>query len=352
MALIKSDVELQEFLSAAGSARYLALDTEFVRERTYYPTLCLVQLGIDDSAVCVDCIEGIEPKDLSVLMSWAPAMLVHSGRQDLEILWYATGMLPGALVDTQIAAALTGLPSQVGYADLAQRILGIDLDKSQTRRDWTKRPLPESALRYALDDVAYLEPLLDELLTRLDKLGRLEWLEEDCQAQLNPQHFEDLDRITKRLRGISRLTKPQQDTAAKLVEWREDRAKDANRPRRWILADDVLIDMAKAMPTSVDDLMEIDRLPEKLVERNGEKILHALENGESTAPDFPAPSSREQRNLQKRLQERVSDLCKQLRLDPEVVATRQELGGLARGELPSRLASGWRNEYLSQAGIL
>ena len=140
----------------------LSLDTEFIRERTYYPQLCLLQISDATTAVCVDCLAGLDLTERRErLLEHAP-VLMHSGRQDLEILWQQLGQLPTTLIDTQIAAGLLGMAPQIGYGELVENRLSVKLDKSNSRRDWTLRPLPADALRYALDDVHYLRPLWDE----------------------------------------------------------------------------------------------------------------------------------------------------------------------------------------------
>src|SRR5690606_5248407 len=150
---------------------------EFVRERTYYPQLCLVQVATGDSAACVDCLAEIDLAPFfSLLARPGLTWVLHSGRQDLEVLHQHAGVLPARIADTQIAAALTGRAAQIGLRELLAQVLGVDIGKDHTRADWSARPLPEGPLRYALDDVRHLLPLWRRLEQELDRLGRLDWL--------------------------------------------------------------------------------------------------------------------------------------------------------------------------------
>ena len=177
--IISDRARLDDFAATLADASAIALDTEFLRERTYRPQLCLLQLAGNGRAACVDPLADL-PLDVlrPRITSAATPKILHAARQDLEVLWPVFGPIEG-IYDTQIAAGLAGLPAQVGYSELVRRLLGIDLPKGQTRTDWSRRPLSEAQLQYAIDDVLHLPALRDALDEQLDKLGRRDWLAEE-----------------------------------------------------------------------------------------------------------------------------------------------------------------------------
>jgi ribonuclease D len=214
-----------------AGASALALDTEFMRERTYRAELCLLQLAGPDCATCIDPLALADLTPVAELLR-APGTLkvVHASRQDLEVLFPAVGLVT-PVFDTQVAAALAGLPAQVGYAELVRRFLGHELHKAHTRTDWSRRPLSPEQVLYALDDVRYLLPLKDALEERLAGLGRLDWLREELAALADPAAFEpDPDRAWLRVKGLRDLDPARERLARLLAAWRERRAGDRNRP--------------------------------------------------------------------------------------------------------------------------
>src|SRR5690554_6349019 len=191
--LIDDERGLHELCDALLKAELVGIDTEFVRERTYYPQLCLVQVATDKVTVCVDCLAGLDLAPFfTTLVRPEVTWVLHSGRQDLEVIRQHANVLPHRVIDTQIAAALTGRAAQIGLREALATVLGIDIGKDHTRADWSARPLPEGPLRYALDDVRYLLPLWHRLEGELDRLGRLEWLAEDCARLVDGAQQEDL----------------------------------------------------------------------------------------------------------------------------------------------------------------
>lgn len=347
--LIETQQQLEQALATMSGP--IAVDTEFVRERTYYPQLCLLQVSDADTAVCVDCLADLELQPLRAQLL-ERTMLMHSGRQDLEILWQTLGQLPQQLVDTQIAAGLLGLAPQVGYGELVENRLSVKLDKTNSRRDWTKRPLSADGLRYALDDVRYLIPLWHSLAAELDKLDRLDWLTEDCQRLLNPELFDNPKQVFSKLKGLGRLPPQAQARAYGLVQWRETHAQQINRPRRWVLADRPLLQMASERPRDLDQLTAIADVGSGLVKRQGPALLAQIA-AETQAPDIKVPKSLDvdQRRQLKTYSQRVAHIAEQLGVRVEVLATRSELEALVRGQKAQRLASGWRHGQLDAAGL-
>ncbi|HIP53069.1 MAG TPA: ribonuclease D, partial [Chromatiales bacterium] len=204
-------IDTQEGLTALcaelGDSRWLAVDTEFLRERTYYPQLCLVQVASEEIAACIDplTIDDLSPlRDL--LLNPDTLKVFHAARQDLEILFQLWEAVPAPVFDTQIAATLLGLGDQTGYANVVEQVLKVTLAKEHSRTDWTRRPLLEEQRRYALDDVIYLGRLYQEMHARLENLGRTHWLREDFNALVDPALYRiQPESMWQRIRGRQRL---------------------------------------------------------------------------------------------------------------------------------------------------
>lgn len=343
---------LDEVVDGISEIEQIAIDTEFVRESTYFPQLCLIQIAGERLIACVDCLAPIDLDALfDVLFRKACTWVLHSARQDLEVLSNRSGRLPTRLFDTQVAAALIGYPPQVGLQELLARTIGVELAKGHARADWSRRPLDDAALRYAIDDVRYLLAAKAHLEQRLAELGRTAWLEEDSQRLLEEAGAADLPTIWRRLKGVSRLDAAQQRVALALLEWRESRAKRLNRPRRWIISDELVTRLAQTMPDSPQALRSVE-LPKRLAAKSGEEILrviretdHARLDAQLAAAQPPAAD----RKLMKGLQLKVKERAEALGLYPEVLATRRELAAIAAGETPALLARGWRAEQLKDA---
>jgi len=344
---IDDDLELRDYLATIAGAPTLALDTEFVREKTYYPQLCLVQIAAGDSIACIDCLAAIDLAPFYArLLRDGSAWIVHSSRQDLEVLYQHTQRLPDRLIDTQIAAGLVGYPPQIGLQEVLAKELGVELAKEYTRTDWSRRPLPEAAAAYARDDVRSLHALWSALAARLEALGRLSWVEQDCAALTNQAPITPPEQIWARLRALRRLDTGSRSAALMLVEWRERRAQSRDRPRRWLLSDEQLIAIARERPTSLDALRAVPDLPPRLVDRAGAEILTALGAADDPANLARAESLAEDeapdRRRLKELQAAIKELATTLEIYPEILATKQELLEMLSGRVPVRIASTWR----------
>ena len=242
---IDNDAALERLVGVLATTSIAAVDTEFVREKTYYPQLCLIQIGAGEQVACVDCLAKLDLEPLYArLFDPSFTWVLHSARQDLEVVFQRAGRMPPRLIDTQVAAAFTGYPPQIGLEGLLKRELGVELGESFARTDWSRRPLPDAPLRYALDDVRYLLPAWQRLDAELDRLGRREWLREDCERMLAEQPVADTIAVWSRLKGVHGLPFASQCAALALVRWREAAAQRSDRPRRWLLADEVLIEIA------------------------------------------------------------------------------------------------------------
>ena len=343
---IDDKAALLEYLSELTQGKLIGLDTEFVREKTYFAKLCLIQIAVGDAIACIDCLADIDLDALyETLLRDDCTWIVHSSRQDLEVIYQHTQKLPAALIDTQVAAGLVGYAPQISLQDLVADTLGVELDKSHTRTDWSRRPLPSEAIEYARDDVRSLHALWDALVEKLGALGRRDWLEQDCALLLAQEPVTPVEQVFARLKGARSLDLQGQSAALALVEWREERARRRDRPRRWILGDEQLVGIARVQPRSIAALAETD-LPKKLAEHAGHDILDALER--STSPeslerveglgDAEKPEKRQLRELQQRARARAEALD----IYPEVLATKQDLVDLLLGRESARIDKTWR----------
>ncbi len=341
---------LERLVAVLKRTSVAAVDTEFVREKTYYPQLCLIQIATRDDVACVDCLA---PLDLTPVFAelFRPdfTWVLHSARQDLEVIWQRTGRAPPQLIDTQIAAALCGFAPQIGLETLLERTLGIELGESYARTDWSRRPLPAAPLAYALDDVRHLLAAWDRLEAQLGGLGRVAWLHEDCARVLAEPPETDTLSVWTRLKGVHGLPPAAQCAALALVRWREAAAQRADRPRRWLLADEVLLAIAADLPSSAEALAK--HVAAKFAARNGTAVLAAITARADPALQAEvrahAPQAVPDKTLIKGLQERVRQRATQLAIEPEILATRRDLVAVAAGRPPAHLKQGWRATELA-----
>lgn len=327
----------------------IGVDTEFMREKTYFAQLCLVQVATADRIYCVDPLAASEQDEFwQVLL--ARDWVVHSARQDIEVIWQTAGTMPTAIFDTQIAAGLLGYPAQMGYAGLVQELFDIEMDKSHTRADWTRRPLEEAWLQYAAEDVEYLLPAYEVLCDRLESAGRLEWARQDAEMLLDPGLYEVADgQAIDRLKGARNFRGRRRAAAARLADWREAEAIRRDRPRQWIARDNVLLDIAHQLPESAEELAAIDGVPTKLVSRVGKDLLAAVAASAEDANEYnpPRPPTEQQKALLKTMQARVSACADGLGLAAETIASKRELAAIIiSGSRESRVFRGWRNDLI------
>lgn len=335
---------------------WLALDTEFVRVDTYYPKLCLIQVGDGETACCIDtlAISDLSPL-LDVLYRPDILKLFHAAGQDLEIFVRLRGTCPTPLFDTQTAATLLGLGDQLGYAGLVEKLLGIAVDKSLSRTDWLRRPLREAEIAYAADDVRHLAVIYPMLHQKLAECGRLPWLAEDCARQSNAALYrtEPAD-AWERLKGLARLPPAAQGIAAALAQWRETQAQERDRPRKWIVEDDAIYRLAERRPESPAQLEELQVLPPKTLARHGEALLDVIAQARSgparVLPAHEDLDSAGKARLQQ-LQTAVREIADAQGIPASYLAPRNDLIALMRerAQAPIPLLLGWRREIAGNA---
>lgn len=332
----------------------LALDTEFVRERTYFPRLCLVQVATPGGIALIDALELGNEAPLAVpLLDPARVKQVHAARQDIEALLPVTGTPLAPVFDTQQAAALLGFPAQVGYAELVRQLLGVELAKGHARTDWARRPLSPEQLAYAADDVRYLPELVAVLEGRLEAAGRREWMAEES-AQLGDISLYRVEpaEAWRRLKGLERLDPEAFAAARALARWREQRAMDRDLPRGWVLPDVAIYDLAQARPRTREALFAIASAPRGTAARAGDEILAAIHDSRDAQPvegpeELSRPGPAQVRQM-KSLQQRLQAIAAELGIQPEILATRRELAALIRGTRELPVLSGWRREVIGE----
>jgi ribonuclease D len=356
--LITRPQDLAALATRLRSHRVFALDTEFERERTYWPKLQLIQVAVPDEAAVIDplALGSLEPL-YQLLRDPEVIKVTHAGRQDAELFQNRMGAPPAALYDTQIAAALVGYGEQAGYASLVEQLLGTRLRKTERVTDWGRRPLSDSQVRYALDDVRYLLDLRERLDAQLGDLGRTAWLEEELAFYADPATYDrDPRRQWLRVSGWRSLDRRGLAVLREVTAWREDEASARDVPRNRVVGDDVLIEIAARRPKTTADLSPLRRLPERELARSGQAILAAVARAmalpDSELPAVPAAHREDPETglVVDLLALLLRKRARESRIAPSYLGTRDAvldlvtwLGGSRRGGPPA-LLHGWRRE--------
>ena len=260
---ITTTKELSDVCERLARHPFVTVDTEFLRESTYYPQLCVAQMASPDEAVVVDALApGLDLAPFFTLMANESIVKVfHAARQDIEIVWHRAGLIPHPIFDTQVAAMVLGYGDSISYDQLVQRITGDQLDKSNRFTDWTRRPLTEAQLTYAVSDVTHLRDVYQKLLADLGRRGRTEWVSEEMDVLTSPDTYKlEPENAWQRLR--TRVRKPKE--LAVLIEvaaWREREAKSRDVPRQRVLKDDLVADIAVQAPTTIERLASLRAMP-------------------------------------------------------------------------------------------
>lgn len=340
-----------------SQSEFLAVDTEFFRQTTYYSILALIQICNGKQIAIVDplAIDDLEPL-MDLLYNKEITKVFHSARQDMEIFYHLKGALPEPLFDTQITAALLGYGEQIGYAPLVKQLLNIELDKSQTRTDWLKRPLSNKQIAYAADDVKYLAKLYPLQYKRLEELERLSWLENDFNFLTdNATYAPSPDTIWRKTKGVNRLKKQKLAILKYLAGWREELAIEQNRPRRRVISDDTLIELCNNPPANAAELQEHQGFSEKFLQYNQDIILSLVEQGLKT-PDKDCPKlppiiklSQNEEALADCMMAIVHLSANENNISPQCLCNRKEINALIKGQRDLNILSGWRNELAGKS---
>ncbi|MCP4077733.1 MAG: ribonuclease D [Gammaproteobacteria bacterium] len=353
---IDSNKALKDFCLSIETCKYCALDTEFIREKTYFPLLALIQLATETEQACIDplVIDDFSPL-VEIFENTSMVKILHSPSQDLELFYQQFDALPEPVFDTQLAAAVLGYANQIGYADLVNRKCGVKLDKKFTRADWSRRPLSEGELDYAMDDVRYLIQMYEEMKAELESRDRWSWIQADFKKMSDKTEYQ-LDETTlwKKLRGVQRLKGAALNNADQLCRWREQLAITKNRPKRWMLKDEDLIDIARFKPATRDDLKQIGNLSADYVKKNGDAILKVIkEASQIDSSQYPKLPDFVKLNID---QQAISDclmaICRVVAEKNQIalasVTTKKEIDQLVAGKMGSKITTGWRNEMIGK----
>ncbi len=312
---------------------WLALDTEFLREKTYYPKFCLLQIATPQWVVCIDPIALPKLDELfDAIYNPAIVKVFHSCRQDLEIFYQLTGKLPSPIFDTQVAAPLLGFQDNPGYAMLVSSLLSINLNKAHTRADWSKRPLTEAQIEYAADDVIYLCQIYQIMVQKLTELGRIDWLKQDFAELENPALYTVApEQAWFKIKGKNKLTGKQLSIIQTLAQWREKTAQSEDRPKSWLLRDELLFDMAKLQPETVEELANVRGINERAVNRYGQELCQLITTAKNRAPlplnekDRPTKKNQQQEAILDILTALVRIRAEENSLNPTILASRKDL---------------------------
>jgi len=362
---IDTQADLETVCEQLQPEELIAVDTEFAAERRYFPRFDLLQIGIPGSSFAIDVHASLDFTPLwSILTDPTRVLLLHAAEQDLLILTRWMKRPPSRIFDTQLAAALLGHGPRIGYGPLVEEILDQKLDKSKAMSDWSRRPLSAAQIEYALDDVRYLHRLHAHLLDQLNEKGRLGWLEEECTRLLTPTQLRppEPSQRWRTLFGRARLDARQRAILQEVVAWREERAARKNQPPRMILPDDLLLQIARHPPRSLNELRQFRQVFERTIKTCGQQILAAvargLERPEEALKQFEPGSPTElPAGLGAMLEACAAILCQRVDVALPVVTSRSELEQLAayvlagREPVDIRLLTGWRRSLVGE-GVL
>lgn len=348
---LSTQEELKAYCDEASTCRVVAVDTEFLREKTYFPRLCLIQVNAGGNIAAID---PILIEDLSLLAAIFEdpdvVKVFHACSQDLEVLWDGMGCVCRNVFDTQVAAAFLGFRQQIGYGPLVDAYCGVSLPKAEALTDWSQRPLDPEQLVYAEDDVRYLPQIYETMCNKLVDSDRLSWVLPEMDEASDPSRFrKDPRDAFLRLKRASTLTRRQLAVAREVCAWREETAAARDVPRKWLMSDEVIVEACHRTPTSLPRLRRIRGL-EKLSESDARGIIASVQRGLDCPPaDFPAaikrlkPSSEKDGALDL-MSAVVRVVAEKTGIAPQVIASKEDLNELLSGSRDGRLAQGWRHE--------
>jgi ribonuclease D len=362
MLTISDTRSLEDFCTRLSKAPYITIDTEFMRETTYWPNLCLVQIASDDEAGAIDaCAKDIDLSSLFDLLSDKSILKVfHAARQDMEIFHHLSGKLPQPIFDTQVAAMVCGFGDQVGYAALISKLVGEHIDKSSRFTDWSLRPLSDKQLAYAMGDVTHLRTAYKQLRETLSENERESWLEEEMAILTRTETYEANPR--EAYKKIKSRSSDRRFLAIlrELAAWRDEEAQARNIPRNRILRDESLIEIAHHKPKTASDLARTRGLGHKMAEgERGKKILAAIKKGSNTpSKDCPEPNVKPTlpRNIgptSDLLKVLLKNQCEQSGVAQKLIASSEDLNLIAAfgAKADVRALHGWRYEVFGQEAL-
>ncbi len=355
LVYVDDAVALRKVCERLAGVERFALDTEFVGERTYVPVLELIQVATAEQVALIDCraVLSLDPF-FALLSDGGVEKVLHAGQQDLELFCSLTGRVPTPVIDTQVAAAMAGYGAQPGYAQLVERLLGLAVEKSETLTDWSRRPLTRAQIAYAVDDVRYLLPLYECLRGRLGELKRWSWLREECHRLERSTRSQPIDpaEAYTRVRGRGTLRPKSLAVLRELAAWREEVARERNKPRPSIARDEALVEIARKAPTTVAGLRGLRAVRSRELERNAADVVARVVRAlglpkEKWPPPSPSHGAARSTGVVQLLQAVLRLRAEDASIAPGLLATSAELQALVQShaageakELP--IMQGWR----------
>jgi ribonuclease D len=361
MHLVTSTSDLIQVCNRLSSAEFITVDTEFMREQTFWPELCLVQVASDTVEAIIDPLApGIDLKVFYALMANEQVTKVfHAARQDIEIMYSEAGLIPAPIFDTQVAASVCGYGDSVSYVNLVKDITGHDIDKSSRFTDWSRRPLSEKQLLYALGDVTHLRDVYLQLRSKLDSTGRTSWLDEEMAYLTHPETYETRPEDAWRRLKMRTRNRKSFGVLIELAAWREQVAQSQNVPRSRVLRDEALYDIANQMPTNSEQLGGLRTLSDGFSRsQRAREIIEAVKRGLELDPKSLPPMSQnrpvsaEAGATIELLKVLLKAAAARHRVAPRLIAGADELERIAAEDEPDVLAlKGWRRQLFGEDAL-
>ena len=353
--IITTPEELHSLVATISSSTWLAIDTEFMRESSYYPMLCLIQIATENTCNCIDvfAVKQLDPL-IELLKTPSCTKIFHSARQDLEVLFSEFKLVPTPIFDTQIAASMLGPDEQISYGDLVEQYLTVRLAKTESRTDWSKRPLSKAQIHYALDDVRYLGPLHQQLSIEINNKDRRQWLDEECiQLAAESNYKIEPDDAWKNVKGVGKAQGNALEHIQRISYWREQTAQSKNRPRQWILKDRAIIElshMETPSVTTINDYLETEY--PKSVRHKDAIVELLLSPNQDTSVDgankfIDRRLTKSQQSLVKQLMQHIRQRAQEMNMSSSLLANRKSIEHLVLGR-DSKVISGWRKSEIGE----
>ncbi|WP_251197886.1 ribonuclease D [Anaerotardibacter muris] len=353
--LIESNVALATFAESCMNSPYMAIDTEFLREKTYYPKTCLIQIGIEGHIAIIDPL-AVTNLDVLARPLTDPGIvkIFHACTQDMDIILRETGVLPAPVFDTQIAATLLGKNQQASYATLVSQYCGVELSKKDSFTDWSRRPLSPSQVQYASDDVLYLPEIHQKMVELLEEKNRLDWLTDAFEELSSPEKYV-VDPYTryKKLKRVNQLKPRQLSAAREFAAWRELKAQSRNIPRKWVVSDEQIVEACRREACTLDELFMVRGLRDSLKTSDAREVVECIKKGLDIPKDeLPVlqGKARSEANVDAIvdvLSGMARKCAKENDIAPQTLASHAELTKLARGHYDDcELLKGWRRRLL------
>ena len=355
--LIDDDSQLKAFVKRCCTSPYMAIDTEFLREKTYYARLCLIQVAIEGEVAIID---PFAIKDITLLndalTSPDVVKIFHASSQDIEILYHETGVVPRPVFDTQVAAALLGKSQQASYSSLVSSYCSVNLPKKDSFTDWAQRPLKDSQIRYAADDVVYLPQIYYDMVEVLNEKNRLHWLDEAFEEISSPEKYEiKPEERYRKLRRVNQLNAQQMAAAREFAAWRELKAQKINVPRKWIVSDEQIVEACRREARTIDELFMVRGMRESLRAEDARQAVACIKKGLSCPKEqlpqvHEKPKNEHNVDIVVDLMNAVVHLrARENHIAPQTLAPQAELMKLARGhDDECELLKGWRYKVIGK----